>query len=245
MTSQTARLIWWRGAARAVLWAEFVVAHTWAQASVLAAAVGIAMLGLVPAGVAGPLIMLLATAAAMVGVVYWGRGLPPPPTREAAERRLERDSSLAHRPFATLRDTPAITGASNGLWQAHVATAQAALSRLRLRGPDAELPRRDRLALRGAAVLLLVAGVVTAGDRANQRILAAFIPGIGVPGTATVVQAWIEPPAYTGLPPIFLPREGGSVQVPEGSRLSVSLTGGHFKPRLSLPGPTIKFHTTG
>jgi uncharacterized protein (TIGR02302 family) len=245
MTTATARLTLWRSAARAVLWAEFALARSWAQLSVLAAAVGIAMLGLVPAGVAGPVIMLLGTAAAMGAVVYWDQGLPAPPTREAAERRLERDSNLAHRPFATLGDAPALTGASSGLWQAHVATAQAALSRLRLRAPNAELPRRDRLALRGAAALLFVAGLVTAGDRANQRILAAFIPGIGMPGTPTVVQAWIEPPAYTGLPPIFLPRDGGSVQVPEGSRLSVSLTGGHFKPHLSLPGRTIKFHTTG
>jgi uncharacterized protein (TIGR02302 family) len=245
MTTQTARLAWWRGAARAVLWAEFAVAHSWAQLSVLAAAVGIAMLGLVPAGLAGPSVMLLATASSMAACVYWGRGLPPPPTQETAERRLERDTGLAHRPFATLRDTPAINGANASLWQAHLASAQAALARLRLRGPDAELARRDRLALRGAALLLFVAGLVTAGDRANQRILSAFIPGVGAPGAATVVQAWIEPPSYTGLPPVFLPREGGTLRVPEGSRLTVSLTGGHFKPYVSLPGPRIKFHTTG
>ena len=246
MIAKSSRLAWWRGAAQAALWVEFLLAHVWAQAAVLAAAVGIALLGLVPAGVAGPCLLLGATATCLALSFYLNGDLPPPPTPEAAERRLERDSNLRHRPFATLRDTPSLAGATeNPLWQAHIARARAALRGLRLRLPHANLTGRDPLALRAAALLLLAAGIVTAGDRANQRILSAFVPGFSATGAATQVQAWIEPPAYTGLPPIFLPREGGSLQVPQGSRLSVSLTGGHFKPRVSLPGPRIKFHSTG
>jgi hypothetical protein len=250
MTGGGARLsLWrvgvWRVTARAVLWVEFALAHTWPQLSVLAAALGVAMLGLVPAGLLGPCLLLLATAAGMAASVWFNRALPRPPSPEAAERWLERDSRLAHRPFATLRDVPAQGEADSPFWQAHVARAAAALRRLRLRLPDAGLTGRDPFALRAAAVLLFTAGLVTAGDRANQRILAAFIPGMSATPGSTVVQAWIEPPAYTGLPPIFLPRDGGTVQVPQNSRLSVSLSGGHFKPRLFLPGPRIKFHTTG
>ena len=188
------RLAAWRGAAQATLWVEFVVAHAWAQLAVLAAAVGVATLGLVPPGVAGPCLLLLATAAGMAASFYLNRHLPLPPTEEAAERRLERDSNLPHRPFATLRDTPATGTADTTLWQAHIGAARAALQRLRLRGPNADLAGRDPLALRAAAGLLLIAGLGTAGDRANQRLLSSFIPGLGAPGGTTLVQAWIEPP---------------------------------------------------
>ena len=249
------RLAIWRRAAQSALWVEWLVAHSWSQICVLAGACGIAMLGLVPPGVTGPCLLLLTTACALLLCVRYDRQRPPIPTEEAAERRLERDSNLRHRPFAVLRDQPATPedASQAGLWSLHTATARAALRQLRLRLPNANLPTRDPHALRAAALLLLVTGAITAGDRANQRILSSFIPGIPT-GTASaiVLQAWIEPPAYTGMPPIFLTHEGGAptptdtpIDVPAGSKLSVSLTGGSFKPRIHLPGARAKFHTTG
>ena len=50
------------------------------------------------------------------------------------------------------------------------------------------------------------------------------------------MQAWITPPAYTGLAPVFLKNEGGAVSVPAASRLTVSVTGGSGEPSLSLAG---------
>jgi uncharacterized protein (TIGR02302 family) len=248
------RLGWWRGAARAALWAEWLTAHAWSQLCVLAAACGVAMLGLIPTGFTGPCLLLFTTACALLACVRYDWQRPPHPTEEAAERRLERDSSLPHQPFAVLRDHPA-TPDESPFWALHTARARASLARLRLRLPNANLPARDPRALRVPALLLLAAGIVVAGDHANERILAAFIPGLPASsGNATVVQAWIQPPAYTGLPPIFLTREGGNaitgaVDVPAGSKLSVSLTGGSFKPHLTLPGAPlrarVKFHTTG
>jgi uncharacterized protein (TIGR02302 family) len=244
------RLALWRLAARAALWAEWVVAYSWSQLCVLAAACGVAMLGLVPAGVLGPCLLLFVTAASLALCARYDRARPPMPSEEAAERRLERDSRLPHRPFAVLRDQPATPDATP-FWAAHTRAATAALGHLRLRAPNAEMALHDPRALRLGALLLLVAGFVTAGDRANQRILAAFIPGMpGGPSAPVVVQAWIESPAYTGMPPIFLTREGstaasGTVDVPAGSKLSVSLTGGSFKPHVQVPGGRAKFHTTG
>ncbi len=46
----------------------------------------------------------------------------------------------------------------------------------------------------------------------------------------TEVQAWITPPGYTDLAPIFLRPEGGAVSVPAGSHLTVSLSGGSGAP---------------
>jgi uncharacterized protein (TIGR02302 family) len=244
------RLTLWRSAARAALWVEWLTAHAWSQLCVIAAACGVAMLGLIPSGFLGPCLLLFTTACAMLACIRYDWHRPPRPTEEAAERRLERDSNLPHHPFAVLRDQPATEDATP-FWAAHTARARASLAHLRLHLPNANLPARDPQALRVPAFLLLAAGIVVAGDHANERILAAFIPGLpAASGTATTVQAWIQPPAYTGLPPIFLTHEGGPpatgpLDVPAGSKLSVSLTGGSFKPHLSLPGARVKFHTTG
>jgi uncharacterized protein (TIGR02302 family) len=190
---------------------------------------------------------LCATLAA--AVLLPPRILRPParPTPEGAERRLERDSGLPHRPFAVLRDAPAAPDAAHrALWQLHTNRAAAALHTLRLRAPHANLAPHDPNALRFAAVLLLLAGLVTAGPQAPQRILQAFLPSFGDGAApAPVLQAWLEPPAYTGLPPVFLPKDGGSVQIPQGAKLTVSLTGGRLTPHLSAPDGTLKFATLG
>ncbi len=158
------------------------------------------------------------------------------PGAHAAERRLERDSGLRHRPFATLRDAPATGPADAALWQLHQARARAAITRLRLRAPDAQLALHDPMALRAASFLLLAASLVVAGPQAGSRLHDALLPGWpGVTASAPpVIQAWIQPPAYTGQPPVFLPSAGGDVTVPTGSRLTISITGAGFRPRISL-----------
>lgn len=253
------RLTIWRAGARAVLWAEWVMAHSWSQLCVLAAACGVAMLGLVPAGAAGPCLALLTTGAALAACARYERARPPRPNDVLAERRLERDSGLRHTPFAVLRDRPALLAAPGNaaaLWAAHEAAARARLARLRLSAPRIAMAAHDPFALRVGALLLLVSGLIVAGDQANDRILHAFVPGfIGATGHPPIIQAWVTPPAYTGLPPIFLTREGmvaapsdTPVEVPEGSHVSLSVSGGGRKPGLSLPGaeaPRVKFHGSG
>jgi uncharacterized protein (TIGR02302 family) len=83
-----------------------------------------------------------------------------------------------------------------------------------------------------------VASLVIAGDEAPQRLARSLRPA-WVPPPApptTQVQAWITPPAYTGLAPLFLKNDGGSVSVPAGSHLTVSVTGGSGEPGLLLAG---------
>jgi len=53
------------------------------------------------------------------------------------------------------------------------------------------------------------------------------------------VQAWITPPAYTHLPPVFLGTESATVRVPAGSHLTVSLTGSSSAPDLRLAGERV------
>ena len=141
------------------------------------------------------------------------------------EARLERDSGLPPRPFLVLRDRPAAMAGEPGLWSLHLARAQTSLTRLRLRAPGPGLPAHDPAALRLLSLLLLAAGVIMAGPDAWPRLRQAFLPSFGAGAAVSVaLQGWVEPPAYTGLAPILLPHDGGTVQVPQGSRLNVSLT---------------------
>jgi len=157
-----------------------------------------------------------------------GRGLRHMrrPSPAEADRRLEADSNLRHQPLAVLSDQPATGGAT--IWAAHVARARAQITRLRLHAPRPMLAAADPRALRALVLIGLAIGVGVAGQDAWPRLASAFEPGF-VPQPlppAPLVQAWITPPSYTGLPPVFLKPEGGAVTVPAASRLSISVTGG-------------------
>ncbi|MDB5370879.1 MAG: hypothetical protein JWP20_2437, partial [Roseomonas sp.] len=82
-------------------------------------------------------LLVLAGFAFALGAMLWhGAHGFVAPGREAADRRLERVSGLAHRPLSTLSDRPATQDPMGlALWQAHRARAAAAVSRLRVGGP--------------------------------------------------------------------------------------------------------------
>jgi uncharacterized protein (TIGR02302 family) len=246
VVSGDSRLQWWRRAALAVLWAEFGAQRGWAVASVAAGAIGLALLGVVPGGVVAPCLFVLATIGAGVACARAARHQASRPAAPDAERRLERDSGLPHRPFAVLQDRPASLAGEAGVWALHRARAEAALAALRLRAPAPGLAARDPTALRVLALLLLVAGLVTAGGDALPRLRRAFLPSFGgAQAVPVTLQAWVEPPSYTGMAPIFLPKAGGSVEVPSGSTLNISLTGGRFKPHLTGAAADGSFHALG
>jgi uncharacterized protein (TIGR02302 family) len=172
-------------------------------------------------------------------VVLLVRGLWPirAPDDAAADRRLEHASGLQHRPLAVLTDRPAQHDPMGvALWQAHLTRTIRQVRRLRVGAPHPGLPRRDRYALRAALVVALIAAFGIAGQDAPARLAAALqptLPRLAEP-PATELQAWITPPAYTHLAPVFLKPEGGAVSVPAGSHLTVSVTGGSGTPSLSL-----------
>jgi uncharacterized protein (TIGR02302 family) len=168
------------------------------------------------------------------------------PDASVIDRRLEVASRLGHRPLAALVDRPTGTdAASQALWQAHVARAATQLAKLRVGPPRPGLAARDRRALRGALVVALAAAFGIAGGDSWPRILRALSPQLPAAqaAQAPMVQAWITPPAYTGVAPIFLHPEGGAVSVPAGSHLTVSVTGGMGEPTLTYDGRVDRFRT--
>ena len=229
-------------AARLVLWVEALTRALWRPAALLLGFFALAMFGL-PGFVAGlPALVVLVGAVGLL-VAVGMRGFARPGVADA-ERRLERDGGIAHRPFAVLRDRPA-GGVLDAFWAAHQARAAAALGRVRLRGPSPGLAAADPYALRAAGLVLLLAGLVVAGPRVGDRLAAAFLPGLPSMGAAPAVQAWVEPPGYTGQPLLFLPGDGSGVTVPARSVLHVTLTGGRFGPYLTLGSRTEKFAKLG
>ncbi len=184
-------------------------------------------------------LLTLAFAVAVIALLAIGLWRVRLPDRAAADRRLERVSGLRHRPLSVLADRPARPDpAARMLWQAHVARTLGDVRRLRVGLPHPGLARLDRRALRGGLAVLLMAALVIAGPDAPARLAGAMqltLPsGSAVP--ATQVQAWITPPAYTRLAPLFLNPDGGGARVPAGSHLTVSVTGGEGEPSLAIAG---------
>jgi uncharacterized protein (TIGR02302 family) len=129
-------------------------------------------------------------------------------TREDRLARLDRDSEIPHRPASSLADRLA-NGAGDpttaALWTLHQRRLERTAATLRLAAPSPRLAQRDRYALRAAAVVALVGAAFVAGPEKYPRILAAFDwRTVGSPASGFRLDAWIDPPAYTGRPPLLL-----------------------------------------
>ncbi len=127
--------------------------------------------------------------------------------RKDALKRIDRDAGSGHAVASTLTDKPANASdpAAMALWRVHQSRMAARLSTVRLAAPSPRAVDRDAWALRAASVLLaLVAAVYAGGDR-NARLASAFAwsGGAGI-GASSRIDAWIDPPPYTGKPPLVL-----------------------------------------
>ncbi len=234
-----------RQAARAVLTFERAWPAIWPALGMLGGFVCAALLG-VPQRLPPLLhLALLAGVAAVVAALAWRglRGLRWP-DEQAADRRLERDSGLSHRPLAALVDNRAEGSGDAAVWEAHLARLAGLVGRLRLRPPRPGLAARDRRAWRALLLLGLACGLGIAGADAPQRLLTAVRPVFppAVPPAATRLQAWLTPPGFTGMAPILLTADHPDVSAPAGSRLTASLSGGGGSaPSLVLAGKASAF----
>lgn len=165
------------------------------------------------------------------------RDIRSPRWHEAA-RRVERDSTLAHRPL-TERDDRLLIGAGHPLaeelWRAHILRLLSGIDRLRVALPSPGLPAKDPYALRYGVLLLLIAGLLASGADWRHRLAFAFAPVAGQSGTNAQLDAWIDPPAYTGEAPLYL--QHGSTQsiaVPTGSVLALRVHAADVLPTLAI-----------
>jgi uncharacterized protein (TIGR02302 family) len=232
------RIARYASVARAILWVEALTAAFWPAVTLIGVFAVLALFGILTALPAWlHLIVLLAFVAAFAFTVRFGWRSLSLAGAETAIRRVERDSALSHRPFETLTDTPAGADDPMGaaLWRLHQDRQRRRIGRLRLSMPQAGLPDRDPMALRYLVLVLVVLGLAVAGPRAGRMIMAGLVPHFGGGVAAVPVEAWIKPPAYTGLAPILLKNDSdAAVSVPIGSMLEAHVTGGSKVPRISL-----------
>lgn len=235
-----------RRLAQLALWWEQAWPAAWPPLGLLGAYGVLALLDVPAMLPAWPrLLLVLAALAAFAALAWQAVRRVARPTDALADRRLERDTGLRHRPLSVLTDTPAQHSEEGAaLWRAHLARVAAQAAKMRVAAPRPGLPTRDGRALRGALLLALVAAIVIAGPETGNRLLRGVAPALpeGPPAPASVIQAWITPPAYTGVAPVFLRPEQPAVSVPAGSHLVVNVTGGSGEPSLALNGDVTPFH---
>ncbi len=234
-----------RRLARLALWWEQLWPAAWPPLGALGVYAVLALLDVPAMLPVWPRLLLLLAALAAVAVLAWRAvRCVAAPTEALADRRLERDTGLRHRPLAVLGDAPAVHSEEGAaLWRAHLARIAAQAARMRVSRPRPGLPARDSRALRGALLVALGAAVVIAGPEAGRRLLRGAMPALPEvpPPPASVIQAWITPPAYTGVAPVFLRMEQREVSVPAGSHLVANVTGGNGEPSLVLGGEVTPF----
>jgi len=130
------------------------------------------------------------------------------PSRKDALARIGAATGLPYDPAAVLNDRLGNDGpdpATRALWKLHRARAERALALLRVGAPAPHLAQCDRFALRGVVPVALVAMAFVAGPEREARLAAAFDWRLDLAdGRSYRVDAWIDPPAYTGKAPLVL-----------------------------------------
>ena len=154
------------------------------------------------------------------------------PTRRDALARLDRSFAGGHRPASTLEDSLAFGASdpvSQALWKLHVERQSRQVAGLTVAPPHPLMAGRDRMALRAVPVLAAVTALFVAGHEAGPRLAAAFDwRGPAQAGPAVRIDAWIDPPAYTRLPPIlidFARLASPNISAPEKSTIVVRIAG--------------------
>jgi uncharacterized protein (TIGR02302 family) len=215
------RLTW------AGLMAERITVAIWPLWSVVMLAAAVLMLGLQD-HIAIELVWALTVLVALACVAFTVLGLRRfrMPRRAEALERL--DATLKGRPIQTLLDDQAIGAGdaqSEALWRAHQARMAQRAAQAKGVVPDLRLTRRDPFALRYVAILgLSVAMLFGTWSKVHS------VTGMGPGGSAGLAagpswEGWIEPPAYTGLPVLYLADQGETLNIPQNSRITLRFYG--------------------
>ena len=163
------------------------------------------------------------------------------PTAEEIDRRLEDENALAHQPLVVQSDTLADDADpfARALWEEHRRRMRERLARLRGTSPRADMPKRDPWALRALVPLTLIVAFAFSFGSLGGRVWDAFAPPRAMDeAVAARLDAWVTPPAYTGVAPIFLTNteEGTVRQVPQGSVLTLRVAGDQAEAAVELIG---------
>ena len=112
------------------------------------------------------------------------------------------------------------------LWARH--RARALPDNLRVAWPNPDFDSRDPRRLHLVLLVLLVASLIVARGDWRTRLIGAFDSGAAA---GISLDAWVDPPPYTGMAPIYLPAgENRVIAVPAGSILNLRAHGAAMPP---------------
>ncbi len=161
------------------------------------------------------------------------------PSRREALDRIDQVSGFAHRPASALDDKLANASQdpiTRALWALHQRRAATFINRLRTGTPSPRVAEIDRYGLRSGVLVALIACAFLAGPEKYARVAAAFDwRANGIAGHGFRLDAWIDPPPYTGKAPVLLnlgtpeAKQANHPQVieaPVGSTVIVRASGG-------------------
>lgn len=177
------------------------------------------------------LIVLIAALALLVRA-FWRARHYRRPTESIAMRRVEEDSEILHRPLDTLFDKPALSEAG---WSEHYRKAEDNVDRLGNARLRPALGKVDKYYLRFIAPVMLVLALMVGTGDSLERLRHSLTPGWihGAWGDDVTFEAWIDPPEYTGRPPLYY-KNAESLEVPEGSELVARIIGTKSPTRLKV-----------
>ena len=157
------------------------------------------------------------------------------PDKETLARRVEEDSGIDARPHEALIDSPPGNDPIElKIWTEHQRRMAERLKLAHARRPKAAWARLDRWALRGTMALMLTVSWLLAGPSATDRLDEAFsLSPITAGGEPVSLDAWIDPPAYTGRAPIFLSEDETQAEIPAGSIFITRIAGSRHTPNLT------------
>lgn len=141
------------------------------------------------------------------------------PSRRDALDRIDRVSGRSDRPAAALDDRLANNGddpTTRALWSLHQRRAEESIATMRAGAPSPRLVEIDSYALRAIVLISLIATAFIAGPEKYARLAAAFdwrLSSLTRGGYR--LDAWIDPPAYTGRAPIVLALHPGGAGEPQ------------------------------
>ena len=208
-------ILWERAWPRALLALEIILVF------LLLAALGLWSFAPVAARQAGVFLAGFAALAALGSILFLKR-----PGPAAGLGRLDRDSGLAHQPASAQFDANVLPSPeADALWALHRRALAAQAASVKLKAPAPKLAAIDRNGLRFLAPLALFAAAMLAGPELVGRLKSPF-DWRGLPSAeiAKRIDAWIDPPHYTGQPPILLKQLAtlgakAEASTPEGSVL--------------------------
>ena len=159
--------------------------------------------------------------------LVWGLRRFRMPKRADAVTRV--DAAMPGRPIAALADSQAIGAgdpASEAVWKAHVTRMEERTKQAQRVEPDLRIADRDPYGVRFVALLFFVTALLFGSILRVSSVAEIATNGTQNLATGPVWEGWVEPPAYTGKPSIYLNDvPAGPLRVPDGSTVTLRLYG--------------------